>query len=146
MTNELTADGLRELVAGATPGLWQIHSEHGHLREQRCTLIADVDGEMINGSTHYTYKFCAQTLNEFAEGDEFAETNAALIVALVNATPQIIALIEREARMREALETVAEHETDRACMTSTEALEHTLCEIRDIARAALQPKETDDAE
>ena len=132
MTNELTADGLRELVAGATQQGW----------------TADAFSNLCIG------------MKPLFKKTGGSAQDAALIVALVNAAPQIIAMMEeydearrviliqarREIRMKKALETVAEHETDRACMTSTEALEHTLCEIRDIARAALQPKETDDAE
>lgn len=40
-------------------------------------------------------------------------------------------------RLAEALEDIAEHETDCPSMTATEAMEHTLSEIRDKARFAL---------
>lgn len=92
MTNLI--ERLETLFAKSTQGPWQVHNEYSPMREQRCTIIANIEGETIDGSTHYTYQFCAQTLNEFADGDEHAEPNAALIVELVNNLPAIIAALK----------------------------------------------------
>lgn len=97
---------LEKLDRDATPGPWQVYAEHSPMREQRCTIIANVDGEIVEGSTHYSYQFCAQTLNEFAEGDEFAERNAAAIVTLRNAVPEILALFAERDKLREQVATL----------------------------------------
>lgn len=34
----------------ATSAPWQIHNEFSPMREQRCTIIANIDGETIEGA------------------------------------------------------------------------------------------------
>ena len=65
-----------------------------------------------------------------------ADTEAEAIAAWNTRAAQPTACTECE-RLAEALEDIADHETDCPSMTATEAMEHTLSEIRDKARFAL---------
>ena len=120
MTNKLTADGLRELVVGAfSPNQlewylpWRVVPDAG-----KPTIVGSNSGNLFRGY-----------IGTWSDAD--------LIVALVNAAPQIIALMEREARMREALGNIAEGDLPNGFTAQRK-------DLLDMARAALQPKETDD--
>ena len=66
----------------------------------------------------------------------WADSEAEAIAAWNTRAPQPTPCTECE-RLAEALEDIAEHETDCPSMTATEAMEHTISEIRDKARSAL---------
>ena len=95
MTNNLTAERLRELVAGATPGPWRHYDEvfRRQFGKRRVTEIQQ----------HRSGKAVVNWQGFDGDQARKGNANAALIVTLVNAAPQIIALMEREARMKEAL-------------------------------------------
>ena len=140
MTNELTADGLRELVERAlSPNQlewylpWRIVPD-----AVKPTIVGSNSGNLFRGY-----------IGTWSDAD--------LIVALVNAVPQIIALMEREARMKEALAPFAEiADTVEALAPNvsitvgeeeieTDGHRELIAACRK-ARAALQPKETDNGE
>ena len=68
--------------AGHTEAPWQ--TKHDYSLEGLATIIANVDGEIIEGSNHYTYDTVAICADEFGEYLPNAASNARLIVAACN--------------------------------------------------------------
>ena len=63
-----------------TPGPWQVHSDY--TLEGLTTVIANIDGEIIDGTTHYTFDFVCDTLgDDDARSSGVAKANAVLICA-----------------------------------------------------------------
>ena len=85
-------DELERLLAAATPGPWRVSADEpyeGYV--QRRNIEADASEWITCGATS-EYQ-CLEN-----------EHDAALIVAAVNALPDVIAAAKREARLREALD------------------------------------------
>lgn len=63
---------------------WQV--KHDYDTEGRTTIIGNVDGEIIDGTTHHTYDFVATTLDETddSQSRSIAVANAAFIVRACN--------------------------------------------------------------
>lgn len=68
------------MIAHVTPGPWQIRSDY--LREDELTIIANVDGEFVDGAQHCTYDTIARCIDEYGECLPNAAHNARAIVAL----------------------------------------------------------------
>lgn len=71
-----------KVVTAPTEGDWQIRSDY--LREDEHTIIANVDGEYIDGCQHCTYDTIARCRDEYDEHLPNAASNARLIVAACN--------------------------------------------------------------
>ncbi len=63
---------------------WQV--THDFDTEGRTTIIGNVDGEIIDGTTHHTYDFVARTLDDDddSQSRSVAVANAAFIVRACN--------------------------------------------------------------
>lgn len=70
------------MSAGYTEGPWQ--TKHDYSLEGLATIIANVDGEIIEGGNHYTYDTVAICADEFGEYLPNAASNTRLIVAACN--------------------------------------------------------------
>jgi len=71
-----------KVVTAPTEGDWQIRSDY--LREDEHTIIANVDGEYIDGCQHCTYDTIARCRDEYDEYLPNAASNARLIVSACN--------------------------------------------------------------
>jgi hypothetical protein len=72
------------MTSKSTPGPWQVKNEYV---PDCLTIIANVDGEIIDGTTHYTYDFIA-TCEDDGEFSVDAVGNARLIAE----APALLAL------------------------------------------------------
>lgn len=88
MTTPNTDDVVTKTDAPVRPteGPWQ--TKHDYSLEGLATIIANVDGEIIEGSNHYTYDTVAICADEFGEYLPNAASNARLIVAACNSYQQ----------------------------------------------------------
>lgn len=95
---ELDLKGLREAAVKGSALPWQIENDYvpGCL-----TIIANVDGEIIDGRTHHTFDFIAQCVDDCGEFSADAVGNAALIVSAINALPHLLDEIEQLRAERE---------------------------------------------
>ncbi len=68
-----------------TSGPWQ--TKHDFDVEGRTTIIGNVDGEIIDGTTHHSYDFVCRTLDEGDDSQSLsiAVANAEFIVRAANA-------------------------------------------------------------
>lgn len=73
---------------------WQI--KHDYLIEGQTTIIANVDGETVDGVNHYTYDFVAITLilDDDTQSRSVAVANAAFIVRAVNAHADLVEALQ----------------------------------------------------
>jgi len=68
---------------------WQV--KHDFDVEGLTTIIANVDGEIIDGTTHYTYDFICDTLgDDDTTSRSVAVANAAFIVRACNAHDALV--------------------------------------------------------
>lgn len=74
---------LRELLAQATPGPWQSMNEY-----QWDTIIGDIDGP-DDGDMHY------ELVSDITSNHDRSRANARLIVAAVNALPELLNAYDR---------------------------------------------------
>ena len=99
-------EDLKKLLAAATPGPWKIE------RGKRCIQGPDTrDGDplvltsMMGGATKWSHspysEYCVPGMKE-------GDANAALIVAAVNALPELLALREENEMLRKAILELAE--------------------------------------
>ena len=73
-----------------TPGPWQIHSDY--TLEGRTTVIGNVDGEIIDGTTNYTFEIVCDTLgDDDTRSASIAMANARLIVE----APRMLAALRK---------------------------------------------------
>ena len=105
------------LAEAATPGPWQVYSAYHPMLEQKCTVIANVDGEIIDGVTHNSFDFVCTTLNENQDNPTRpAIENAAFIAAARTAIPELLAerdvMVARMAVLEGALEVIARGRPD----------------------------------
>ncbi|MEC9067843.1 MAG: hypothetical protein VX569_11250 [Pseudomonadota bacterium] len=80
---------------------WQV--KHDLDLEGRTTLIGNVDGELIDGTTHHSFDFVCRTIDEDddSQSRSIAIANADYIVRVVNAHDALVDAIEainRDAR------------------------------------------------
>jgi hypothetical protein len=101
MTNLDLANQLRALAEKATPRPWQQRDDQ--TTEGWITIIGNVDGEYVDGQAHCTYDVVSRCEDEFGERLPNVGSNAALIVALRNNLPTILAALAEADRLREAL-------------------------------------------
>lgn len=101
---EGTADAVSVPSTGShTPGPWQIHSDY--TLEGMTTVIANVDGEIIDGTTHYTFDFICDTLgDDDAPSAGAAKANARLITAC----PDLLKALQRYLAAVKSLSQIAE--------------------------------------
>lgn len=91
----------------ATP--WQVKHDFG--TEGSTTIIGNVDGEIIDGTTHHTYDFVAKTLDDTddSQSRSIAAANAAFIVRACNSHTALVEAIDRYLAARTALEAAPTH-------------------------------------
>lgn len=114
---------LKELLEKASPLPWRVTHDAAHPTNKRLTSAA----------TAHIGKLYGRDLGDAAPAD----ANAALISALVNAAPSLLAAAERERRMEAALERIAEECNANAWTDYDAGYEHGWNQARFIARAAL---------
>lgn len=90
-------------VQGVRPTSTQWQTAHDFDIEGRTTIIGNVDGEIIDGTTHYSYDFVARTLDEDddSQSQAIAAENADFIVRACYSHASLIAALEglvRDAR------------------------------------------------
>ena len=89
-----------KLLDGVTdPGGWQIKNEY----DGRFTVITNVDGEIVDGTTHHTYDFIAICEDEFGESSPDAFANVRLIASAPRLAREHAALVAEREMLREAL-------------------------------------------
>lgn len=77
-----------------TPGPWQV--KHDFDTEGRTTILGNVDGEIIDGTTHYSFDFVARTLDEDDDSQcpSIAVANADFIVRACNSHDAMLAALK----------------------------------------------------
>lgn len=78
------------MSAQHTPGPWQIRSDY--LREDELTIIANVDGEYVDGCQHCTFDTVARCIDEYDEHLPNAHANARAITAVPDLISAAIAV------------------------------------------------------
>ena len=86
------SDRLEALAEKATGRPWQ--SKNDQFTDDFITLIGNVDGEFIDGTSHFTYETVARFEDEFGERQLNVASNIGLIVELVNNLSEIIAALK----------------------------------------------------
>lgn len=88
---------------------WQVM--HDHSTYGRTTIIGNVDGEIIDGTTHHTYDFVATTLDDTddSQSRSIAVANAAFIVRACNSHAALVGAIDRYLAARDALDAAPTH-------------------------------------
>ena len=73
---------------------WQV--KHDFDLEGRTTIIGNVDGEIIDGTTHNTFDFVCSTIDEAddSQSQSVAVANADFIVRAVNAHDALVAALD----------------------------------------------------
>jgi len=121
-----------------TCGPWQV--KHDFDAEGLTTIIGNVDGEIIDGTTHHTYDFVCRTLNpdDDSQSHSVAVANAEFIVRACNSHAALVARIDVAATfgadavhngtgakaIAEIMRAMAE-KLDTACIRARTALERT---------------------
>lgn len=100
---------LRELLAQATPGPWQSMNEY-----QWDTIIGDIDGP-DDGDMHY------ELVSDITSNHDRSRANARLIVAAVNALPELLNAYDRLSMPAADVETGQRWRDDDVTITKADA-------------------------
>jgi hypothetical protein len=123
-------DELEKLLAAATPGLWKLFDGTTAPPWEVCTNKAGNCTIRQVGSSGYLSPWIASA------------RDAALICAAVNALPELLAMAEENARLREALQAIADrHIPDQPPAYDVSEADYArkhYMELRMLARAALK--------
>jgi NADPH-dependent ferric siderophore reductase len=131
----MNIDDLKKLLAAATPGPW--HVGHNELGDPQGPMSIWPDTSMVGA----VIARCGP--QGMSQGwFEQPAKDAALIVAAVNALPELLAMAEENARLREALQAIADrHIPDQPPAYDVSEADYArkhYMELRMLARAALK--------
>ena len=126
----IDAEKLKELAEKATDGKWYVY---GPLTEEESCVAGGVEARIIVELPGYMVE---PGVYETSTSDELSNSDLELAVELRNSLPAILALVEREGKYREALETIANYDPH-AGPCKLDYKWEAFLECRDIAKAAM---------
>jgi hypothetical protein len=91
---------------------WQI--KHDQDTDGLTTIIGNVDGEIVEGATHYSYDFVAVTLDPYddSQSRSVGVANAAFIVRACNSHADLLEALERAVARLDQIEGDQAQESD----------------------------------
>lgn len=100
--SEAEIEGLERLLREATPGPWHGLHDGPDAKNPDCSC-----GQVWSGAVDWPVAFCDTREGDEGPNERVRKANAALIVAAINALPQLLETARKAGEYREALEAIA---------------------------------------